>query len=64
MNSDLLKYLSSKIQEEMKVIETDTVLGQAKDFGDYKYACGIYRGLLIANNILIETSERMEKDDE
>ena len=64
MNTDLLKYLSNKIQEEMKVLEQDTVLGKAKDFGDYKYACGIYRGLLIANNVLIETAERMEKDDE
>lgn len=64
MSSDLLKYLSDKIREEMKVIESDTVLGKAKDFGDYKYACGIYRGLLMANNILIETAERMEKDDE
>jgi hypothetical protein len=64
MNTDLLKYLSNKIQEEMKVLEQDTVLGKAKDFGDYKYACGIYRGLLIANNILMETAERMEKDDE
>jgi hypothetical protein len=48
----------------MKVIEQDTVLGNAKDFGAYQYGCGIYRGLLIANNILIETAERMEKDDD
>jgi len=64
MSSDLLKYLADKIQEEMKVIENDTVLGHAKDFGDYKYACGIYRGLLIANNILIETAERVEQNDD
>jgi len=64
MSKDLLKYLSDKVHEEMKVIENDTVLGHAKDFGDYKYACGIYRGLLIANNVLTETAERMEKDDE
>jgi len=64
VNEDLLSYLSKKLQEEMKVIENDTVLGHAKDFGDYKYACGIYRGLLIANNVLTETAERMEKDDE
>ena len=64
MSKDLIEYLSKKIQEEMKVIEQDTVLGKAKDFGAYQYGCGIYRGLLIANNILIETSERMEKDDD
>lgn len=64
MSSDLLKYLSNKIQEELKVIEGDTVMGKAQDFGDYKYACGIYRGLLVANNILIETAQRMEQEDE
>lgn len=64
MSSDLLKYLSDKIREEMKAIEGDTVLGKAKDYGDYKYACGIYRGLLIANNVIIETAERMETNDE
>ncbi len=59
MSNDLLKYLSDNIREEMKVIEQDAVLGKAKDFGAYQYACGIYRGLLITNNILIETKERM-----
>lgn len=64
MSSDLLKYLSDKIQQELRVIESDAAMGQAKDFGDYKYACGIYRGLLVANNILMETAQRMEQDDD
>jgi hypothetical protein len=64
MSTDLLKYLSNKVQEELKVIESDTVMGHAKDFGDYKYACGIYRGLLVANNIIAETAQRMEQDDD
>ncbi len=64
MSIDLLKYLSNKVQEELKVIEADTVMGKAKDFGDYKYACGIYRGLLMANNLLMETARRMEQDDD
>ena len=64
MNTDLLKYLSDKIREEMKIIEQDMALGNAKDFAAYQHACGIYRGLLVANNILIETAERMEKDDD
>jgi hypothetical protein len=62
--SDLLQYLSKKIQDELKIIETDMAMGNAVDFGAYKYACGIYRGLLIANNILMETAERMEADDD
>jgi hypothetical protein len=62
--SDLLRHLSKKVQEELKIIETDMAMGNAVDFGAYKYACGIYRGLLIANNIIIETAERMEADDD
>ena len=64
MSTDLLKYLSKKIQEELRVIEEDTAMGKAEDFGAYKYACGIYRGLLMANNLLMETAQRMEQDDE
>jgi hypothetical protein len=64
MTTDILKYLSTKVQEELKVIESDMAMGRAEDFGAYKYACGIYRGLLMANNILIETAQRMEQDDD
>jgi hypothetical protein len=64
VNIDILKHLSNKVQEELRVIEADTAMGQAKDFGDYKYACGIYRGLLVANNIIAETAQRMEQDDD
>ena len=64
MSNDLLKYLSDKIQEEMRVIEQDMARGTAKDFSEYKHSAGVYRGLLIANNILIEMKERMENSDE
>lgn len=62
--SDLLRHLSKKVQEELRVIEADMAMGNAADFGAYKYACGIYRGLLVANNIIIETAERMEVEDD
>jgi len=63
MNDDLLKHLSTKIKEEQDVLFDELGLGTAKDYGDYKYVCGIIRGLMIANNILAETSEQMEKFD-
>lgn len=64
MSDDLLKYLSKKVHEEVEVIKQDIAMGKAKDYGDYKHACGMVRGLLIANNILLETSERMRNDNE
>jgi hypothetical protein len=62
--SDLLRHLSKKVQEELRVIEADMAMGNAADFGAYKYACGIYRGLLVANNIIMEAAERMEVEDD
>lgn len=64
MSTKLLKYLSDKIQENINVMEHDMALGSAKDYGAYQYACGIVRGLRIANNLFIETSERMEDNDD
>jgi len=64
MNDDILSYLSKKIQEELKVIEEDTAMGKAEDFGAYKYACGIYRGLLIANGIAADLARKLDNDDD
>jgi hypothetical protein len=59
---ELLKYLSSKMQEEMMVMKDDMAMGKAKDFGDYKYAAGIIRGLIMANTIIADTAERMKDE--
>ena len=64
MSNDLLKYLSEKVQEEIRVMSDDLALGTAKDHGDYKYAVGMIRGLMIANNLLMETSDKMEQFDD
>lgn len=64
MSKDLLKYISDKLEEQRMVHVDDVALGKAKEFGDYKFSCGTIRGLLIAKNIIIETAERMEREDE
>jgi hypothetical protein len=64
MNSDLLKYLSEKLNNEIKHIGDDIARGTAKDHGEYKWACGIVRGLTMANTIIAETAQHMENDDD
>jgi hypothetical protein len=64
MSNDVLKYLSDKIQEEIRIVSDDTATGKAKDFGDYKYACGIIRGLMIANSAIMDTAERLKNSDD
>ena len=64
MSKDVLQYLSQKIRDEMRAIEDDLPMGMAKDIGEYKYACGIIRGLMMANSFLAETAQRLENDDD
>ena len=64
MSDDVLKYLSDKIQEERLRMAEDMSMGKAKDFGDYKYACGIVRGLMLAVNHMAEAADRMEGGDD
>lgn len=62
--STILIHLAHKIDEACKVIEEDLALGKASDIGDYKFACGRYRGLLTAKDIIIETAQQLEHDDD
>ena len=64
MSSDLIRYLADKNNEEISVLTDDLARGHAKDHGEYKYACGIIRGLMMANGIISELAERMETDDD
>lgn len=64
MSNDVLKYIADKIQEEVKVMSDDLARGGAKDHGEYKYACGIIRGLMMATSIIADTAHRMENDDD
>tara|TARA_R110000868_G_scaffold247205_3_gene503701 strand:- start:5380 stop:5571 length:192 start_codon:yes stop_codon:yes gene_type:complete len=61
---DALKLVSEKIQAELAVFKDDLSLGKAKDFGDYKFSCGIVRGLMLANGFLVETAERLQNSDD
>jgi hypothetical protein len=61
---DVLEHLSKQLQQDRLRIIEDMGDGKAKDHSEYKYSCGVVRGLLIANNHIIELAERLEKADE
>lgn len=62
--STIFIHLAQKIDEACKVIETDLAAGHVKDLGEYKFACGRYRGLLTAKDMIIELAHQMEHDDD
>ena len=64
MRVDLFKYLADEISAQCRSIEEQLALGHTKEFGDYKFACGRYRGLLEAKEIIIQTAKRYEDDED
>lgn len=64
MSVDVFKYLADEIGKQCRVIEEQLALGHIKEFGDYKFACGRYRGLLEAKEIIIQTAKRYEDDED
>lgn len=61
---DLIRHLAARNTEEIARFSDDLARGHAKDHGDYKYACGIIRGLMMVNSYLAEISGRMEDNDD
>ena len=62
--STVFIHLAQKIDEACKAIEGDLALGKASDLGDYKFACGRYRGMLTVKDFIIETAQQLEQDDD
>jgi hypothetical protein len=61
---DVLEHLAKQLYEDRLRMIEDLGEGKAKDHAEYKFACGVVRGLLMANNHILELAERLEKADE
>jgi hypothetical protein len=61
---DVLEHLAKQLHEDRLRMIEDLGEGKAKDHAEYKFACGVVRGLLMANNHILELAERLEKADE
>lgn len=64
MTNEVLKFISDQINEEITKLSEDMARGTAKDHGDYKYACGIIRGYMLANGIIADTAHKVDNDDD
>jgi len=64
MANDVLTYLENKIRQEVQIATDDVGMGSSKSYDEYRYYCGVIRGLLIAANYVSETKDRLEELDE
>jgi hypothetical protein len=61
---DTLELLMSQIEERRMTIIENLGDGSAKDFGGYKEAVGMVRGLLTAQSLIADLAKKMENFDD
>lgn len=64
MALNILEIAAQKNQETIDAMRGEVSMGKAKDFADYRYQCGIIRGLGMANGKLQEYSQELERDED
>ena len=59
-----LQIIAQKLDAERANIVDSLGDANAKDFGEYKYACGVVRGLLVAKSLVTDLASNLESMDE
>lgn len=60
---DPLDIILAKLEDQNNRMLEDLVTSN-KNFDEYKYSCGVVRGLLIATALIQDLKEQMEGSDE
>jgi hypothetical protein len=66
LNADTqaLHHLVKEIAKERVSREAACSTGVAKDFAEYKNLCGVIQGLSLAESIVKDLVQKLERDDE
>ena len=64
MEEDALSLLVKQMDDEKLSVAESLVNGSALDFAEYRRMCGVIRGLELAQRIVGEMRERLQKQDE
>ena len=60
----LLAHVAKEIEKYRQEREAYVAAGRADNIEDYRSVCGVIRGLNLAENIINELVQRLEKSDE
>jgi hypothetical protein len=60
----LLAHVAKEIEKYRQEREAYIAAGRADNIEDYRSVCGVIRGLNLAENIINELVQRLEKSDE
>jgi hypothetical protein len=60
----LLAHVAKEMEKYRQAQEAYVAAGRADNIEDYRSVCGVIRGLNLAENIINELVQRMEKSDD
>jgi hypothetical protein len=63
MDEKILMVLRTKIRTQLNGLTDNIAGGSAKDFGEYRYACGMIHGLALAERELLDMVEALKRND-
>jgi hypothetical protein len=64
MIQDFAGALRHQIRKQMNDYADDLATGQCQNFDQYQKLCGVISGLAIAEGLLLDLLEKVEKSDE
>jgi hypothetical protein len=63
MDEKILTVLRTKIREQLNNMADNIAGGSARDFAEYRYACGVIHGLALAERELLDLIEVAKRND-
>ena len=60
----ILAQIVRELQEQRATQEDHITSGRAADHAEYRHVCGVIRGLTLAENIVNDLVQKMEKSDD
>ena len=63
-NQSALEYLTSKVDEQRKIVEEHLVRGNLREFSEYQRLCGVIQGLDFTKQLILDLAKNLENADE
>lgn len=64
MMGNIFEYFIDKFSQETESVKDSLAEGGIKSYEDYRYYCGVIRGLLVAQSMVAETKHNLEAADD
>ena len=64
MDKNMLHHIQRELAQERASVEGAVIQGNIKEFAEYRFLVGTIRGLVLAESIVKDLAQKLEKLDE